>query len=75
MRASFFLLHVATAFSSLFVCVGRSDPAAAYVLNIRDRHQGNMVVVAGKRLANIDFGWLDEVSRQRIASRLCSSFY
>merc|ERR1711871_1352505 len=32
----------------------------AYVLNIRDRHKGNMVVTAGVRLANIDFGWLEE---------------
>ena len=30
-----------------------------YALNIRDRHQGNMVVTGGK-LANIDFGWLEE---------------
>ena len=32
----------------------------AYVLNIRDRHKGNMVVTGGVRLANIDFGWLEE---------------
>eukprot|EP01047_Picozoa_sp_COSAG01_P096948 COSAG01_NODE_27355_length_687_cov_3113.469388_2_plen_142_part_01 len=32
----------------------------AYVLNIRDRHKGNMVITGGKRLANIDFGWLGE---------------
>jgi len=32
----------------------------AYVLNIRDRHKGNMVVVDGRKLANIDFGWLEE---------------
>ena len=31
-----------------------------YLLNIRDRHQGNMVVTGGNRFANIDFGWLAE---------------
>jgi hypothetical protein len=31
-----------------------------YLLDIRDRHQGNMVVTDQKRFANIDFGWLTE---------------
>ena len=29
-------------------------------LNVKDRHEGNMVVVDGQKLANIDFGWLEE---------------
>eukprot|EP01049_Picozoa_sp_SAG25_P004330 SAG25_NODE_270_length_10627_cov_13.114267_4_plen_1341_part_00 len=31
-----------------------------YVLNIGDRHTGNMVVTGGTKLANIDFGWLED---------------
>lgn len=33
---------------------------AIFALNIKDRHKGNMVVTGGTKLANIDFGWLEE---------------
>ena len=31
-----------------------------YFLDVRDRHQGNMVITGGDRFANIDFGWIAE---------------
>ena len=36
------------------------SPACIYPLLLINRHTGNMVVTGGVRLANIDFGWLEE---------------
>ena len=33
---------------------------SGYVLRMRDRHTGNMLLSKGKYFANIDFGWLEE---------------
>jgi hypothetical protein len=33
---------------------------SAYALEIRDRHQGNMVLTSDNSLGNIDFGWFGE---------------